>query len=912
MGDDQPRKLIEVALPLPEISKASVADKNRKVGTIKNLHKWFAPMPTPALRALIFAALVNDPGTDVERDKLIEFIKKLVPENGVAPSEAVLEQAKKLIARDNAELPTVLEPFAGGGSTLVEAQRLGLPVVASDLNPVAVLITRVLGELLPPMARASSVSAAANGQQLPLGLQAKPFEGFIADLRYYSRLVQEAVQKKLGDLYPKVPQGEPVAWLWSRTVPCPNPMCGATIPLFSSPVLSKQSGRAASVEALVEGKGVRFVVHKGTADAGRSAKVSGARARFECLRRECRSPIGEKELRKAGLEGVLGLQLMAVCVDLSNGGPRTFLSPGEIDGSGIETVVPGDLDEIEIGKNTKNFSTALYGLPRQIDLYTPRQLAILAAFSDEVADVAAEVIRDGGDVVQANAIASVLGLCVGKLAQANSSLVRWRIDSRNGAAKAEPAFGDQSMPMLWDFAEAYAFGKSVGSWNAQLESVIGSLDVLPTSAPVARVDQIDARKAGDLVPQETALLLTDPPYYAQINYADLSDYFYLWIRRAMRGVHPDLFATMATPKEGELVANPVRYGGSREVARKEFIAGFTEVFKSLTKAVRPDLPMVVVYAHKQDEEMMDGVISTGWESLLEAVLAAGLGVVRTWPVESASTTKKIGQGANALSTYVILICRPRPLDLPSTDRQGFLNALNQRLPGAIKELGHVPAVDLAQAAIGPGMEVFSGFAEVIESDGSRMPVATALALINEKLQEIVWGRVGTFDAETQAAIDWYGEHDWELGDSGQAEQIVQGKNTAINVMIQADVIWSKAGNTRLLRPDELPAVEIEGTHSSRPTVWASALTVSELLEKGRRNASVQYIGSIRDQVSLDAIVDLARLMFTLGEKRKRTDDQLRFNTLVTEMPELAKEARSYADAHPTFQPTLDEVTGDGA
>lgn len=910
MSDDQPRKLIEVALPLPEISRASVADKNRKVGTIKNLHKWFAPMPTPALRALIFAALVNDPGNDAERDELIEFIKKLVPEKGIAPSEAVLEQARKLIARDNAELPTVLEPFAGGGSTVVEAQRLGLPVVASDLNPIAVLITRVLGELLPPMAHVPSVSAAVNGQQLSLGLQAKPFEGFIADLKHYGGLVQEAVREKLGGLYPEIPEGDPVAWLWSRTVPCPNPMCGATVPLFSSPVLSKQSGREASVEAIVEGVNIRFIVHRGTADAGRSAKVSGARARFECLRPECRSPIGEKELRKAGREGTLGLQLMAVCFDIANGGSRTFLSPDEVSGPEFAPLAPDDLDEIEIGKNTKNFSTALYGLPRQIDLYTPRQLAVLAAFSDEVANIAVQIIRDGGDEVQAKAVASVLGLCVGKMAQANSTLVRWRL--RLGPSKAEAAFGDQSMPMLWDFAETYPFGNSVGSWAAQIESVTGSLAVLPTAAPVARVSQLDARNAGDLVPQGTALLLTDPPYYAQINYADLSDYFYLWIRRAMRGVHPDLFATMATPKDGELVANPVRYEGSREIARREFIAGFTEVFRSLTKAVRPDLPMVVVYAHKQDEEMVDGVISTGWESLLEAVLAAGLGVVRTWPVESAAANKKISQGANALSTYVILICRPRPADLPSTDRQGFLNTLSQRLPGAIKELGNVPAVDLAQAAIGPGMEVFSGFAEVIESDGSRMPVATALALINDKLQEIIWGQVGTFDSETQAAIDWYGEHDWELGESGKAEQIVQGKNTTINGMIQADVIWSKAGNTRLLCPDELPIVELGGAHSSRPTVWVSALTVSELLEKGRRNASVQYLGSIRDQVSLDAIVDLARLMFTLGERRKRTDDQLRFNTLVTEMPELAKEARTYADAHPMFQPMLDEVTGDGA
>ena len=328
MDDDQPRKLIEVALPLLEISKASVADKNRSVGTIKNLHKWFAPMPTPALRALIFASLVNDPGTDAEREVLKNFIKQLVPENGTPPSQEVLEQAKKYIARDNPELPTVLEPFCGGGSTVVEAQRLGLPVVASDLNPVAVLITRVLGELLPPMAHVAPVSAPEG--QLVLGEDKAPFEGFAADLRHYGDLVQRAVQDKLGDLYPTIPQGEPVAWLWSRTIPCPNPMCRTTVPLFSSPILSKQPGREASLEPVVEGKDIRFVVHtgKGSLERGRSVKVKGGRARFECL--ACSQAIGEKELRAAGNDHTMGLQLMAVCIDEPHGGGRTFLAPDAV------------------------------------------------------------------------------------------------------------------------------------------------------------------------------------------------------------------------------------------------------------------------------------------------------------------------------------------------------------------------------------------------------------------------------------------------------------------------------------------------------------------------------------------------------------------------------------------------------
>ena len=355
MGDDQPRKLIEVALPLLEISKASVADKNRSVGTIKNLHKWFAPMPTPALRALIFASLVNDPGTDTEREVLKNFIKQLVPENGTAPSQEVLEEAKKYIARDNPELPTVLEPFCGGGSTVVEAQRLGLPVVASDLNPVAVLITRVLGEILPLMAHAPAVSVQEG--QLVLGENKAAFEGFAADLRHYGDLVQRAVQDKLGDLYPTIPQGKAVAWLWSRTISCPNPMCRTTVPLFSSPILSKQPGREASIEPVVEGKDIRFVVHtgKGALERGRSVKVKGARARFECL--ACSQAIGEKELRAAGNDHTMGLQLMAVCIDEPHGGNRTFLAPDAVGDPVTEPTIPDDLSELKIGDNRKDFST---------------------------------------------------------------------------------------------------------------------------------------------------------------------------------------------------------------------------------------------------------------------------------------------------------------------------------------------------------------------------------------------------------------------------------------------------------------------------------------------------------------------------------------------------------------------------
>jgi putative DNA methylase len=886
-------------LPLSEISRASVADKNRKVGTIKNLHKWFAPMPTPALRALIFATLVHDPGDEAQRENLAGVIKKLVPEDGTAPSDEVLEQARKLIERDNPELPTVLDPFCGGGSTVVEAQRLGLPVVASDLNPVAVLITRVLGELLPPMAHVPPLYSGPT--QLRLGPERVPFEGFIADLRHYGGLVQQAVQDKLGDLFPDIPQGMPVAWLWCRTIPCPNPMCGVTVPLVSSPVLSRQRGREATVEPVADGKNIRFVVHRGSATPVRMVK--GGRARFECL--ACRETVSEKELRHAGQAGRLGRQLMAVCVDAADGPGRTFLSPDEVGDPPRSSAVPPRLDEIEIGRNTKNFSPPMYGLPRHIDLYTTRQLAVLAAFADEVAGVKELVLAGGGDARRAKAIASVLGLCVGKMAQANSSLVRWRIDSRNGAAKAEPAFGTQAIPMLWDFAEPYPFGNSVGSWQAQINAVSGAIAILPDNSQAARVVQEDARKAGDLVSTDAALLATDPPYFGQINYADLADYFYLWLRRAMRAIHPDLFEMMATPKAEELTANPERFGGSWTKARDYFIAGFTEVFSSLRAASRPDLPLVVAYAHRQDERTVDGVTSTGWASLLEAVLAAGLGVVRTWPIEATSTTRQVGQGANALASYVILICRPRGALLPVADRKRFLDALGEKLPRAIEELGDIPPVDLAQAAIGPGFEVFSSFSHVIENDGTRMSVATALALINEKLHAILWDQESDFDPETRACVAWYEEFGWATGDYGRAEQIAHGKNTTVGRLVQADIMWARAGSARLVTVDDLSRHDdtVLGAHA---TIWETALLLSRMLERTGIQQAARLMAVARARVSIDTVKQLAYLLYTIGERRGRSDDQRRFNTLITAWPDLVAAAQEAAPTMQTSQLTFDD------
>jgi putative DNA methylase len=879
------RKLIDVTLPLTQISYASIAYKERKVGTIKNLHKWFAPMPTPALRALIFAALVDDPGEGEEREKLVQFVKELVPRDGTAPSDRVIAKARRLIADSNPHLPVVLDPFAGGGSTIVEALRLGLPAVSSDLNPVAALITRTLGELLPAVARLPAVSG--GGQQYRN--QDLPYDGFADDLRHYGALVQEAVKDRLGDCYPVPETGRPVAWLWARTAPCANPMCAVKVPLFGSPWLSKQKDREATVEAVVEGDDVRFVVHQGKDGPAKATKGSG-RARFSCPK--CATSLGEKELRAAGMEGTLGLQLMAFCMDTDAG--RVFLSPEEAPQSEAALEIKADVDEIEIGSNTRDFRTSLYGLRRHIDLYTPRQLAVLTAFSDEVAQISGRIIEDGGTPDQAKAITSVLGICVSKLAQSNSTLVRYT--TRNGPTRLMAAFGTQAMPMLWDFAEAYPFGHSIGSWETQISSVIGLLRTLPSDTAPGRGVQIDARRAGDLVEPGTALIVTDPPYFGQINYADLSDYFYLWLRRALRNVHPDLFGTIATPKAVELVANPARHDGKKDKAQEYFIEGFTEVFTSLQKASRPDLPIVVAYAAKQDDTDGDGAVSSAWVSMLQAVLDSDLAVVGTMPIESTMSTRQVSQGANALASYIILVCRPRQAD-DITDKGTFLARLHAELPEAIEALrkGGVSPLDMGQAGIGAGMRIFSEYREVLLPDGEPMKVREALIEIDKAATAVIDGEEAEFDAVTRFCLKWFRQFAFDRGHYGEADKVLRQTGTAIRDLVEAGIVSNSPRSTvALLDFDELPA-DFDPVERERISHWEVALHLAKCFNKQGIDGAARVVAAVRDRadatISLDRVNRLVHRLFKISDRRFQRTAAM-FNQLGTAWPDIMTAAQN--------------------
>jgi putative DNA methylase len=512
---------------------------------------------------------------------------------------------------------------------------------------------------------------------------------------------------------------------------------------------------------------------------------------------------------------------------------------------------------------------------------------MLGAFAGVVAGVPEWVAADHGDELYARTVASILGLAVGKLAMSNSTQARWYIDNRNGSTTVQAAFGKHALPMVWDFTEANPFGERVGNWTGMLDSLVGGLLALPPSAEPTKVLQRDARSPVESSP--LGLLATDPPYFAQIGYADLSDYFYVWHRRALAHVHPDLYSTVATPKAVELIAAPYRHGGSKDVATAYFVRGFTDTFSKLKESNRPDLPVLVVYAHRQEESTAEaGTASTAWDSMLTAILHAGLSIVGTWPIWASSSTKQIGQGTNAVATYVVLVCRPAHADAPVADRQRFLAALRAELPRAIRQLqeGAISAVDLGQATIGPGMAVFSRFRQVIEPTGEPMTVRSALELISQVQGEALEQFVGDLDRETRWAMSWFRDHRFGDGPYDTAEKLFKTTNIHLEALVRAGIVRSRAGKVALLSRTELPD-DWDPTRDRHRPVWELTQHLVKRLESGGDAAAAELLRPVR--ADADAVRELAYWLFSVCERSDPKEAQM-YDALVTSWPEIMRRA----------------------
>lgn len=885
-----PRKLIEVALPLEEINAACKADKDRKTGTIRNLHKWFAPMPLPAWRALLYAALIDDPADDVQRASHLDLIKALVANGADLPDQRVVATATMRIAEQFPDgVPVVMDPFCGGGSTLVEAQRLGLDTIGSDLNPVPVLIARTLTDLVPSVLRegpSRGVLKRAEGDQIPELVsdpesRAAGLEGLIEDARLMGAEIQDRVAQNLSEFFPSHDGEKPVAWLWARTMVCPNPACGAETVLTTSWWLSKKKGEMAWIEPEVVAGEVSLKVRAGMRAGGPpAAPKEGRGASFKCL--VCNQSISDEQVASFGQRTGLGLRMTAI-VEETDGG-RAYREPRPADEEAARCLgfLDDDLPDLPLGAPNQYTAPPRYGISSQRQFYTLRQSAVLSAFAREVADSPRRMEEAGASPVYAKTVATLLLLALGRLAQTNSSLVSWR--QREAAhSKAESAFGRADFPMLWDFAETYFAGGSVGDW----QGIVGSVcrGVLFSTPGKGRVARGDAREAALGSP---GLVATDPPYFDAIPYADLSDYFYLWHRQAGRDIHPDLYATVAAPKTGELTAFPWHHDGTREGARKYFIDGFTKVFENLKSSIRTDLPLLVVYASK--EQQAGSGEETRWSAILTALLNAEFEITATWPIHGTGTTRMRSQKSNAVATYVVMVCRPRSSTAGTATLADFNRALRQDLKPAVLSLqgaGILP-VDMAQAAMGPGMQVYSRYRSVLDQSGRQVPVEQALRLINQALAEVLEEQDGELDSFSRFAVVLWERHHWDSAPFGMGDQIARPQGISVDEAVRAGIVsYPRPGYIKLRGLGELDRTWKPAT-DELPSAWEGVHHLADRLIDGggisEAGALMAQLGALRDHSQA-----LVYRLHAVAARKGWTDDQERYNALIGSWSDLIAE-----------------------
>lgn len=936
-----PKKLIEVALPLDDINAAAAREKAIRAGHPSTLHLWWARRPLAAARAVIFAQMVNDPGYErnlgrginkdkaiVERDRLFGILRRLVlwestnNESVLAEARAEIEKSWRETCALNKGHPQVAElfnpekipafhdPFAGGGAIPMEAQRLGLESHASDLNPVAVMINKAMIELPRKVAGKKPVGPRMDSdRQEPLESEWRGTKGLAEDVRRYGAWVRQEAERRIGAHFPlaDIPSSHGggrapvIAWLWARTVKSPNPaFSGVEVPLASTFVLSTKEGNEAYVTPVIDGRSYRFEVKHGEPPekAKNGTKASGRGANFVCLLSN--TPITGDYIKAEGKAGRIGIRLMAVVTTGARN--RVYLSPSAAMEDAALTATPSWRPSGDVPAKLTGGSCVPYGMTQWSDLFTDRQLLAMTTLSDLVAEARSVVERDAlsagwssAEALEyANAISTYIAFAVDKVADRNSSIATWatlREHARN-------TFGRQAIPMTWDFAESNPFSDSSGNFEGGIKSIAdGLLAVHTGSAGVAY--QADAATQSIT---SGKLVSTDPPYYDNIAYADLSDFFYVWMRRALRDIYPDLFATMVVPKDEELVATAYRHGGKDE-AEKFFLKGMTQAMQGLATQAHPAFPTTIYYAFKQSDTTDVGTGNTGWETFLEAVLRAGFAITGTWPMRTELGHRMVGSGTNALASSIVLVCRQRPKDAPSTSRRDFIRELKEELAEAVDVmiggavgLSPVAPVDLAQAVIGPGMGIFSKYSAVLEADGSPMTVHAALTLINRMLTE----GADDFDSDTQFCMGWFDERGWSAGEFGQADVLARAKGTSVDRVRQAGVVEAVSGNVRLLRPVEYPSDWAPDKDNNTP-IWEALHQLSRALQAQGEAAAGSLLAGMPQRA--EPIRNLAYRLYTLCERKGWRDEARGYNDLITSWTGI--EAASHEKGHVGTQTKFD-------
>lgn len=912
------KKLIEVALPLEAINAESAREKSIRHGHPSTLHLWWARRPLATARAVIWSSLVDDPSShpeqfpteeaqQQERERLFDILTRLVKwEN--SNDEGILAEAKAEIMKstDN-NPPALLDPFAGGGAIPLEAQRLGLEAHAHDLNPVAVMINKAMIEIPPKFAGHAPVNPEAQ-RQGAANQGWKGAAGLAEDVRYYGEWMKQEAYKRIGHLYPKAKledgsEATVIAWIWVRTVKCPNPACGCEMPLVRSFTLSKKKGSEAWIKAEYTSDGFEYSVQKcAHKDAGTVDRKGAV-----CLK--CGASVDFPYIRNEGREGRMGTKLVAVVAEGSHG--RVYLSASLEQAHAAMVERPDDYPDAILPKNPRDFKTPNYGLTTFADLFTNRQLTALTTFSALVGEaqkkaeadaVAAGMFNDhialseGGTGARAygEAVGVYLAFAVDKSSDAWSSIVSWR----NSVEASRNTFSRQAIPMVWDYVEVNPFSASCGNWSdMSINLICKSINELPAIGK-GEARQFDAQSDNGL---RNIAISTDPPYYDNIGYADLSDFFYIWMRQSLKNSYPKLFRTMLVPKEEELVATPYRHDGNMEKARDFFEEGMFKTCCQLNTYALEDIPVTIYYAFKQSENDEEGNgatignASTGWETMLSAIIRAGFSITGTWPMRTEKPGRSISNGTNALASSIVLVCRKRSETAGSCTRREFINALHREMRPALEKLqgANIAPVDLAQSAIGPGIGVFSRYKSVLESDGKPMSVRAALQIINQELDAFYNEQEGELDRESRFCVELFSQYAFNNIKFGDADILARAKNTSVQALAEHGVMAASKGQVRLLTREEIP----EKVDAHEECIWLLTQQLAHAMETGGVKTCAEIVMDIFGSNGEDAKA-LAYRLYTICERKNWAQEGYAYNNLVVAWPDIQNMAAQLQAAKP--------------
>lgn len=908
------KKLIEVALPLEKINDAAAREKSIRHGHPATLHLWWARRPLAAARAVIWSSLVDDPSAhpemfpteedqSKERDRLFRILEELVVwEN--SNNNAVLDAAKEEIKKSMGEnIPDLLDPFAGGGAIPLEAQRLGIKAHAHDLNPVAVAINKAMIDI---PARFSGMGAVNPESRALLGRELSyKAQGIAEDVQYYGAWIKKRAYERIGTMYPKmkVPQcqggGEVpvIAWIWARNVKCPNPACAKTAPLIRSFALSKKKGKEAYINPIIEDGNIKYTVAFGKKYPEGTVKRTGAKCIF------CGQPIEFDYIRNEAKAHRMGQELVGIIGEGSKG--RVFSGPTTEQILAANVPKPTSLPDTDLPEKALGFRVQAYGMRKHTDLFSSRQLNALVTLSELVREVQSVIKCDAinagfkddntpldnggtGATAYGEAISVYLAFLVDQVANHSSTICSWNAPN----TQMRNTFARQAIPMVWDFAECNIFSNSSGSFN-NLHGLLCKSFVSLGNEPLGDAKQYDAQEDSGL---RDIIVSTDPPYYDNIGYADLSDYFYVWLRLCLKDTFPSVFNTLLVPKKEELIATPFRFEGGMEEAKIFFENGMYNAFCQVYNCANSNIPVTIYYAFKQsdsteseedDESSLGNSASSGWKTMLSAIIRAGFSITGTWPMRTEKPGRSVGIGTNALASSIVLVCRKRPKDAPQTTRRNLINTLRRELRPALKKLqeSNIAPVDLAQSAIGPGMGVFSRYRKVLEADGTSMSVRSALQVINEEIDLYFNEQVGDLDVMSRFCVDLYTQNAFNDIKFGDADILARAKGTSVAALASHGIVYAKAGTVHLIERTELP----EKIDENENCIWMLTQQLTQAMATGGVEACAKAVFTMIGS-NAERAKDLAYRLYTIAEQKKWSTEAYAYNALVVAWPDIQSRA----------------------